>query len=259
MPIRFEAYRMRDGVTPLAEDYFNGVLGDIDARIAELEERRADWQTVLNEVTKFGLARVDDLIGPRMDEVNAMLAELRQRRDELVAAVGNVGDLATQTQLATAIQTEQEARDGAISVLAQATNAAITAEAQARTQAVQAIAGTLDSLKSVGGVALQGAGNVPVQLIETAANVIAANTTAAAGRTYDCDTSAGAFTLTLPAAPAIGARVGVRDYKRSFGKNNLTLARNAQLIEGLTESCVIDRPLRCVLEFRGGSQGWLFI
>ena len=96
-------------------------------------------------------------------------------------------------------------------------------------------------------------------VIETDVNVIAANTTAAAGRTYDCDTSAGAFTLTLPAAPAIGARVGVRDYKRSFGKNNLTLARNTQLIEGLTESCVIDRPLRCVLEFRGGSQGWLFI
>jgi YD repeat-containing protein len=99
MPTRFERYRMRDGVTPLSEGFFNGVFGDIDARIAELEARRADLQSVVDELTKFGLQRIDTLVGPSMAEVTAMLEQLRQRRDELEDAIGNVGDLATQTQL----------------------------------------------------------------------------------------------------------------------------------------------------------------
>ncbi|TSE33011.1 hypothetical protein LCC91_07675 [Tepidimonas taiwanensis] len=103
MPTRFEAYRMRDGVTLLAEDYFNPVLADIDARIAELEGRRADLQGVIDDLTRFGLARIDTLIGPAMSAVNAMLDELTQRRDELLSAIGNVGNLATQAQLDAAI------------------------------------------------------------------------------------------------------------------------------------------------------------
>lgn len=105
MPTRFEAYRMRDGVTTLSEDYFNPVFGDVDARIAELEARRADLQGVVDELTKFGLQRIDTLVGPSMAEVNAMLVQLRQRRDELEAAIGNVGDLATQSQLTAAMVT----------------------------------------------------------------------------------------------------------------------------------------------------------
>ena len=93
---------MRDGQTPLSEDFFNGVFGDIDNRIAELEARRADLQGVVDELTKFGLARIDALVGPSMAEVNAMLAQLRQRRDELEAAIGNVADLATKGDVATA-------------------------------------------------------------------------------------------------------------------------------------------------------------
>lgn len=103
MPTRFEKYRMRDGVTPLSEDYFNPVWGDVDARIAELEERRADLQAVVDELTRFGLQRIDTLVGPAMSEVTAMLELLRQRRDQLEAAIGNVADLATQTQLAAAM------------------------------------------------------------------------------------------------------------------------------------------------------------
>lgn len=114
MPTRFESYRMRDGVTPLAEDYFNPVLADLDARIAQLEERRADMQAVIDDLTRFGLARIDTLIGPAMSAVNAMLDELTQRRDELLSAIGNVGNLATQAQLDAAIATEQAARQAAI-------------------------------------------------------------------------------------------------------------------------------------------------
>ncbi|CAN7507237.1 hypothetical protein LJR038_000695 [Acidovorax sp. LjRoot38] len=144
MPKRFEAYRMRDGQTPLSEDFFNGVFGDIDTRIADLEERRADMQGVVDELTRFGLARIDTLVGPSMAEVNAILVQLRQRRDELEAAIGNVGDLATQTQMDSAIgdamDAEAQARNEAITVAVQAEATAraaeVTAEAAARAAAI---------------------------------------------------------------------------------------------------------------------------
>lgn len=136
MPTRFEAYRMRDGVTPLAEDYFNPVFADLDARIAELEGRRADLQGVIDDLTRFGLARIDMLIGPAMSAVNAMLDELTQRRDELLSAIGNVGNLATQAQLAAAIAAETDARQAAIAAIndaiAQPTAATYTYDAQGR-------------------------------------------------------------------------------------------------------------------------------
>ena len=141
MPTRFDAYRMRDGVTPLSEDYFTPVLRDIDARIAEIEDRRADLLRVIDDLSAFGLQRIDTLIGPAVAELNAMLDDLRSRRDELVAAIANVGDLATQAQLGAAIAAEQTARQAAIAAEQTARQAAI---AQA-TAPASAIAITLDA------------------------------------------------------------------------------------------------------------------
>lgn len=138
MPIRFDAYRMRDGVTPLSQDYFNAVFGDVDARIADLEERRASLQQVTDELTRFGLARIDTLLGPSMAEVAATLAYLYQKRAELEAAVGDIGHLVTTGTLNTALAQEQTARSNAIADEALARSNAIAAEALARTQAIAA-------------------------------------------------------------------------------------------------------------------------
>ena len=136
MPVRFPDYRMRDGITPLAEDYFNPVLADVDARIAQLEDQRASLQGVIDDLTAFGLQRIDVLIGPAMSAVNAMLDELTQRRDELLSAIGNVGNLATQAQLAAAIAAETDARQAAIAAIndaiAQPSAATYTYDAQGR-------------------------------------------------------------------------------------------------------------------------------
>lgn len=108
MPTRFEAYRMRDGVTPLAEDYFNPILSDIDARIAALEERRADLDGAISSLQGFGLERIDAVMQAPLAQLNAAIADAMAMRDALQAAVGNVFDLATKTQLQAA---EQRASD----------------------------------------------------------------------------------------------------------------------------------------------------
>jgi hypothetical protein len=54
------------------------------------------------------------------------------------------------------------------------------------------------------------------------------------------NTSAGSFTVTLPAGPAVGAQVVVADADASWGNNNLTVGRNGSTIGGLAENLVCD-------------------
>ena len=239
---------MRDGETPLSQDFFNKVFADIDTRIAELEARRADWNEVLANLTTFGLQRIDVLVGPAMAEVNAMLADLRTKRDQLVAAIGNISNLVTQAELGTALETLAGSITKEGIGLGQVDN---VSAASLRDRATHT--GT-QGMATVDGLADALAGK-QVALIE--AGTITANTTAVAGRVYDCDTSAAAFTLTLPATPAAGARVGVRDIARTFDTKNLTLARNGQRIEGQMDDLTADTVLRAVFIFKGAARGWV--
>jgi hypothetical protein len=54
------------------------------------------------------------------------------------------------------------------------------------------------------------------------------------------DTSAGAFTVTLPATPSTGAQVVVADAGANWGTNNLTVGRNGSTIGGLAQDLVCD-------------------
>lgn len=105
------------------------------------------------------------------------------------------------------------------------------------------------------------AGAVPLNVLRTAPVVtrITAAATAVAGQNFDCDTSGGAYALTLPASPNVGDWIGINDYARTFKTNNLTLGRNGQNIEGLAENCDLDLLFRGRVEFRGGSLGWIFV
>jgi hypothetical protein len=53
------------------------------------------------------------------------------------------------------------------------------------------------------------------------------------------DTTGGAFTITLPASPAIGHNVVLYD-NNSWGTNNLTVARNGNTIETLADDFTLD-------------------
>jgi len=54
------------------------------------------------------------------------------------------------------------------------------------------------------------------------------------------DTSGGAFTVTLPATPSVGAQVVVADAGANWGTNNLTVGRNGSTIGGLAQDLVCD-------------------
>jgi len=54
------------------------------------------------------------------------------------------------------------------------------------------------------------------------------------------NTSGGAFTVTLPAAPTTGSQVVVADSAGTWGTNNLTVGRNGSTIGGLAQDLVCD-------------------
>jgi hypothetical protein len=84
------------------------------------------------------------------------------------------------------------------------------------------------------------------------------NFTAAAGQGVFCNTSGGAFTLTLPASPDIGDEVSFVDYAGTFDTNNLTIGRNSSKIHGADEdlTVAVERAAN-TLVFTDSTQGWL--
>jgi hypothetical protein len=54
------------------------------------------------------------------------------------------------------------------------------------------------------------------------------------------DTSGGAFTVTLPATPAVGDQVFIADPTGDWGTNNLTIGRNGETIAGVAQDLVCD-------------------
>lgn len=64
--------------------------------------------------------------------------------------------------------------------------------------------------------------------------------TAVAGDRIVANTTAAAFIVTLPAAPAAHDEVTFADYGNTWGTRNLTVARNGKTIEGLAENLVCN-------------------
>jgi len=68
---------------------------------------------------------------------------------------------------------------------------------------------------------------------------LTSNTTAVSRQAYIADTTAGAFTINLPASPATGDWVVVAD-GANFNTNNLYINRNSSSIEGVSENLTLD-------------------
>ena len=82
--------------------------------------------------------------------------------------------------------------------------------------------------------------------------------TATAGEGYFCNTTAGGFTVNLPAGSA-GAVVAVKDYANTFDSNNLIIAPNgSEKIGGIASAATLSAEgIAITLVYLDSTQGWL--
>jgi hypothetical protein len=84
------------------------------------------------------------------------------------------------------------------------------------------------------------------------------NFTAVSGEGYFCNTTSGAFTVTLPASPSAGDIVSISDYAQTFDTNNLTIGRNSSNIAGQAQDSVVGTEgIAITLVYADATKGWL--
>jgi hypothetical protein len=108
--------------------------------------------------------------------------------------------------------------------------------------------GTQGTLGTQGAQGLQGTQGLSIQGVQGVSGAAGgssswsrktSNYTAVSGDRIIADTSGGAFTVTLPAAPTTGDFVSITD-GANFENNNLTVARNSSTIEGVSDDVFLD-------------------
>jgi len=81
--------------------------------------------------------------------------------------------------------------------------------------------------------------------------------TAVNGKGYFCNTTGGAFNITLPASPTAGDTVALKDYAGTFAANNLTIDRNGSNLDSNAGNKALDtNNLSMTLVYVDGTQGW---
>jgi hypothetical protein len=81
---------------------------------------------------------------------------------------------------------------------------------------------------------------------------------AVSGVGYFCDTSGGAFTITLPATPTAGAVVGISDYADNFATANITIGRNGSNIGGAAYDFKLNtNGVSVTFVYVDATQGWI--
>jgi hypothetical protein len=81
---------------------------------------------------------------------------------------------------------------------------------------------------------------------------------AVAGTGYPMNTTAGALTVTLPAAPAAGNIISIVDYAGTAATNNITINPNGLKIQGGTANAVLSTNREAInLVYVDSTQGWL--
>ena len=90
------------------------------------------------------------------------------------------------------------------------------------------------------------------------AQAVSSNITLQANYNYFVDTTV-ARTLTLPASPALGDTIVIYDASGTAATNNITIARNGNLINGQSTNAIIDvNQSSSIFVYTGATVGWRF-
>tara|TARA_Y100000782_G_C10180876_1_gene264037 strand:- start:2513 stop:2986 length:474 start_codon:yes stop_codon:yes gene_type:complete len=90
--------------------------------------------------------------------------------------------------------------------------------------------------------------------------IIETTTTAVAGKSYLCDTSALAFGLTLPLSATLGDTINILDLAGTFNAYYLTVNRNGHNIQRVADNlCLDNNNTFCTLIYTNVANGWLVI
>jgi hypothetical protein len=89
---------------------------------------------------------------------------------------------------------------------------------------------------------------------------IANNSNITAGERIFAVATSGSFTLTLPSSPAEGDTVQIIDVAGIFATNPVTVARNGEKIQNLTEDLVLNlNNAALTMIYSGPTYGWIFV
>ncbi len=89
------------------------------------------------------------------------------------------------------------------------------------------------------------------------AKTVTTTYSAHSGEQLFVDTNGGAFTVTLPSAPATGDVIRFFDLRKTFDSNALTIGRNGKLIQGdSADMTVSSEGAAFDLVYSGDSYGW---
>jgi hypothetical protein len=92
----------------------------------------------------------------------------------------------------------------------------------------------------------------------SASTSVSSNITLAAANKYFVDTTS-ARTLTLPASPSLGDEIQIFDATGTAFTNNITLSRNGNKINGISDDGIIDiNGASATLTYTGSTYGWRF-
>ena len=89
---------------------------------------------------------------------------------------------------------------------------------------------------------------------------LTSSTTLNSGERIFADATSSAFTLTLPASPSVGDTIQIIDVAGNFATNNVTIGRNGNKIQNLSEDLVLNLNNAAVtMIYSGSTFGWVFI
>lgn len=87
MPSQIDAYRFKDGQTPLSAETFNVRFADIDTRLVSVEDVKPSWEAAVEQLRATGLARINEALAESYDKITAATTAVDEAVADLQATV----------------------------------------------------------------------------------------------------------------------------------------------------------------------------